>query len=119
MRFLQGLRQGIRAFATPALTAAAVAAVLLIGGVVPHAQSRTSSFASTIAALSESGGYFDTDNLISNERSVQQVIPDLARRQVRGGAYVGVGPDQNFTYIAATRPAIAYIVDIRRDNVLL
>ena len=29
---------------------------------------------------------------------------------------MGVGPEQNFTYIAATRPAIAFIVDIRRGN---
>ncbi len=77
------------------------------------------SFARTIASLSERGGYFDTDNLISNESSYLQVIPDVERRQVRGGAYVGVGPDQNFTYIAATRPAIAFIVDVRRDNLLL
>src|SRR5262249_45166848 len=33
-------------------------------------------------------------------------------------AYVGVGPDQNFTYIAALKPRIAFIVDIRRQNML-
>jgi hypothetical protein len=37
---------------------------------------------------------------------------------VRGGVYVGVGPDQNFTYIAKIRPKLAIIVDIRRDNLL-
>jgi hypothetical protein len=78
-----------------------------------------SSFAAAVARLSEPGGYFDTDNLISNEGSYLQVVPELNRQHVRGGAYIGVGPDQNFTYIAATRPAVAYIVDIRRDNVLL
>ena len=31
----------------------------------------------------------------------------------------GVGPDQNFTYIAALRPKVAFIVDIRRQNMLL
>jgi hypothetical protein len=82
-------------------------------------QTAVSSFAQTIASLSERGGYFDTDNLISNESSYLQIVPELERRGVRGGAYIGVGPDQNFTYIAATRPAIAFIVDIRRDNVLL
>ena len=80
---------------------------------------RTESFAGQVAALSEPGGYFDTDNLISNERSFLQVIPDLQRAGVRGGAYIGVGPDQNFSYIAHIRPAIAFIVDIRRDNLLL
>ena len=80
---------------------------------------RDSAFAARIAELSEPGGYFDTDNLISNERSYLQVIPDLRRAKFSGGAYVGVGPDQNFTYIAAVRPSIAFIVDIRRDNLLL
>jgi len=78
-----------------------------------------SAFARTIAELSEPGGYFDTDNLISNERSYLSVLPDLDRAGVRGGAYVGVGPDQNFSYIAHIRPAVAFIVDIRRDNLLL
>lgn len=98
-----------------AATALIAAAVLLA-----TTQARpASSFAQTIARLSEPSGYFDTDNLISNESSYLQVIPDLARRGVRGGAYIGVGPDQNFSYIAATRPSIAFIVDIRRDNELL
>ncbi len=79
----------------------------------------SSSFAAEIAALSESGGYFDTDNLISNERSYLHVIPELAAQNVTGGAYIGVGPDQNFSYIAHIRPNVAFIVDIRRDNLLL
>ena len=99
---------------------AAVASLsLLLAGSPVRTQPAASPFGSAVAALSEPGGYFDTDNLISNESSLQQVIPELQKRNVRGGAYVGVGPDQNFTYIAATRPAVAYIVDIRRDNVLL
>ena len=77
------------------------------------------TFAASIANLSEPAGYFDTDNLISNERSYLQVIPDLRRLSVRGGAYIGVGPDQNFSYIAEVRPAIAFIIDVRRDNLLL
>jgi hypothetical protein len=78
-----------------------------------------SAFAARVAALSERGGYFDTDNLISNEWSYLQVIPDLRRARGGGGAYIGVGPDQNFSYIAAIRPSIAFILDIRRDNMLL
>lgn len=77
------------------------------------------SFADRIAALSEPGGYFDTDNLISNERSYLQVLPALRAPELQGGAYIGVGPDQNFSYIAAVRPEIAFIIDIRRDNLLL
>jgi hypothetical protein len=77
------------------------------------------SFADEIASLSEPEGVFDTDNLISNERSYLEVIPALVAGGVSGGAYVGVGPDQNFSYIARVRPSVAYIIDIRRDNLLL
>jgi hypothetical protein len=35
-----------------------------------------------------------------------------------GGAYIGVGPDQNFSWIAEIRPEIAFIIDIRHDNLL-
>jgi hypothetical protein len=100
---------------------------LLLGVIVathPSAAARrpqagVETFAARVAALSEPGGYFDTDNLISNERSYLQVIPDLAGRRVTGGAYLGVGPDQNFSYIGHVRPAVAFLVDIRRDNLLL
>jgi hypothetical protein len=71
-----------------------------------------------VSRLSDAGGYFDTDNLISNERGYQQVLGAMDRLHVRGGAYVGVGPDQNYTYIASIRPRIAFVVDIRRDNML-
>lgn len=85
------------------------------------AQARPDSianFGALITRLSESGGYFDTDNLISNESSYLQVMGALSRYGVRGGAYIGVGPDQNFSYIARIRPRIAFMVDIRRDNLL-
>jgi hypothetical protein len=77
------------------------------------------SLAALIERLSEQGGDFDTDNLISNERSFLEVIPALKAAGVSGGAYIGVGPDQNFSYIAQLRPSIAFIIDIRRDNLLL
>lgn len=79
----------------------------------------TARFSATIAQLSEPGGFFNSDNLISNERSYLHVIPALREAGLNGGAYLGVGPDQNFTYIAHTRPSIAFIIDIRRDNLLL
>ena len=84
----------------------------------PRPATGDTSFGATIARLSEPGGYFDTDNLVSNETSVLHVLPTLERRGVRGGAYIGVGPEQSFSYIAAVRPAVAYIIDIRRDNLL-
>src|SRR4029453_4486993 len=75
----------------------------------PHPGQGRAGFAAQVAGLSEAGGYFDTDNLISNESSYLQVIPELQRKGVHGGAYIGVGPDQNFTYIAEVRPTIAFI----------
>ncbi|MCW5967795.1 MAG: hypothetical protein KIT57_04720 [Blastocatellales bacterium] len=75
-------------------------------------------FARLSEHLSEAGGYFDTDNLISNEASYLHVLGALRRLNVAGGAYIGVGPDQNFSYIAQIRPQIAYIIDIRPDNLL-
>src|SRR5262245_16631323 len=97
----------------------AIGALLVWVWSAPIVTQPSATFASQIASLSEPGGYFDTDNLISNERSYLEVIPDLKKRGVQGGAYVGVGPDTNFTYIAAIRPDVAFIIDIRRDNLLL
>jgi hypothetical protein len=77
-----------------------------------------SSFAKLVQRLSEPGGYFDSDNLISNETSYLHVLDGMRRMKVQGGAYIGVGPDQNFSYIAAVRPEIAFMIDIRRDNLL-
>ena len=63
-------------------------------------------------------GKFRSDNLISNESSIQDVIPPLQGNRATG-AYLGVGPEQNFTYIAALRPSIAFVIDIRKQNALL
>ncbi len=75
-------------------------------------------FAALVEQLSEPNGAFDTDNLISNETSYLHVTPALEQAGV-GGVYIGVGPDQNFSYIARLRPTDAFIVDIRRDNLLM
>src|SRR5262245_57265864 len=77
-----------------------------------------SAFAALAARISEPGGYFDSDNLISNESSYLHVLGGMRRIGVNGGAYVGVGPDQNFSYMAQVHPRIAFMIDIRRDNLL-
>ncbi|MEM9697144.1 MAG: hypothetical protein AAGA56_31715 [Myxococcota bacterium] len=69
--------------------------------------------------LSEPAGEFFSDNFISNETSFLQVAEKLDAEVPAGGVYVGVGPEQNFTYIATTEPELAFIVDIRRDNATL
>jgi hypothetical protein len=68
---------------------------------------------------SEADGYFRSDTLTSNELLFQRVIPELTARTRPGAVYLGVGPEQNFTYIAAVRPAIAIVFDIRRGNLLV
>src|SRR5262249_62429316 len=70
-----------------------------------------------VTEFSEAGGTFQAEYM-SNEDSSQIVIPTLKQSVRRGGVYIGVGPEQNFTYIAATQPKLAFVVDIRRDNML-
>lgn len=82
------------------------------------AQLSDSVFWSLVTESSEPDGYFRSDNLVSNELTFQHVIPELLETILPGGVYLGVGPDQNFTYIAALRPRIAFIVDIRRGAML-
>ena len=77
-----------------------------------------SAFAALVARISEPGGYFDSDNLISNESSYLHVLGGMRRIGVTGGTYIGVGPDQNFSYMAQVRPRMAFMIDIRRDNLL-
>jgi hypothetical protein len=85
---------------------------------VVHASKDRKQFAALSARLSEPGGYFDSDNLISNETSYLHVLGKMREIGVNGGVYVGVGPDQNFSYIAKIRPRMAIIIDIRRENLL-
>lgn len=68
--------------------------------------------------LSEPGGSFRTDNLLSNELYYPAVIPDLIKRVPASGVYLGVGPEQNFNYIVAIRPKMVFITDVRRGNLL-
>jgi len=72
-----------------------------------------------VSEFSEPGGDFRSDNLVSNEIVFARVVPALARATTARGVYVGVGPEQNFTYITAVRPRIAFILDIRRGNLHL
>ena len=75
-------------------------------------------FGQLITRLSEPDGYFDSDNLISNEASYLHVLGRMRKIGVSGGAFIGVGPDQSFSYITQIRPRIAFMIDIRRDNLL-
>jgi hypothetical protein len=107
-----------------------VAAVLLtlalLAASTASAQTRTlperltsAEFWKLVTDISEPGGYFQiTDNYTSNEGEVAQLFTYLKQRNVPASVYMGVGPEQNFSYIAATRPRMAFIVDIRRQAVM-
>jgi hypothetical protein len=104
------------------LAAVAAAAVAVAAAQPPRARAVDPSltdreFRSLMASMSERGGTFVTDNIVSNEIAMQDVLPELDR--THRGAYIGVGPEQNLTYVAALQPSIAFVVDLQRGNLLL
>jgi hypothetical protein len=114
-------REVVAAFAFAALVAAAIHVVPRPDPSFPSlpATFTDTDFWDMVTNFSENGGYFRSDNFVSNETTFQWVIPELSKKLKRDGVYLGVGPDQNFTYLAALHPAVAFIVDIRRQNMLL
>jgi hypothetical protein len=78
----------------------------------------TAEFSKLSRELSEPGGYFMSDNFTSNETSYLHIVPKLRELCPTGGAYLGVGPEQNFTYIAKLRPRLVFLLDIRRQAVI-
>ena len=76
------------------------------------------AFWQMIVDFSEPGGVFRSDNFVSNEATFQEIIPALKKRSPSRGVYLGVGPDRNFTYITALGPPIAFVIDIRRQNMI-
>jgi hypothetical protein len=101
-------------------------AAFLVVALAPaaHAQSTLPSqlsdkdFWALVTDFSEPGGYFRSDNFISNEMGFLYPIPELKRTTRPGGVYLGVGPEQNFTYIVALQPKMAILFDIRRQMVV-
>src|ERR1700752_552049 len=77
-----------------------------------------SDFWQLIVDVSESDGHFEDENFVSNELGYHRAIQRLQEAVQPGGVYVGVGPEQNFSYIAALRPKMAFVVDIRRQNMV-
>src|SRR6185503_4996319 len=101
--------------AAPAPPAAAPAATAPADRALPE-RLNDQEFWTLVTDFSEPNGYFRSDNLLSNEIWLQYVIPELLSVAQPGRVYMGVGPEQNFTYIAALKPSIAFIVDVRRGN---
>ncbi len=79
---------------------------------------RDESLARVVAELSEPETGKPADNLVTNEDSFASVA-DRLDRLGPGGVYLGVGPDQNLTYLAHARPRLAFVLDFRRRNALL
>lgn len=96
-----------------------LSAGLLIGAAACRASTLPAAMSDAdFRALSESlsepaGSFALSDNLVSNEPRFAENVRWI---QPRGGVYVGVGPEQNFSYIAKLRPAAAFVIDIRREN---
>ena len=101
----------------------ALAVILIAAAIAPTAPVESgglsaSEFTRLIRDFSEEGGYFFSDNFTSNEDSYLTIVDKMRELGAAGGAYIGVGPEQNFTYIAKIRPRIAFIVDIRRQAMI-
>jgi hypothetical protein len=109
-------------FGTACLVFCAVSAISIVrfapSGLAAAAPAELSDkqFWSLSMDSSEEDGFFRSDNLLSNETSFQYIIPGLLKTAKQGRVYMGVGPEQNFTYIVALKPAMAFIIDIRHGN---
>jgi hypothetical protein len=102
----------------PAVWGAGIAAQPAQAAPTLPARISDSAFWRMVTEFSEPGGFFRSDNFVSNEVTFQHVIPTLVEGRAQRGVYMGVGPDQNFTYLVALQPKMAFIVDIRRQNML-
>jgi hypothetical protein len=100
------------------LTALLIAAPQFKAADTLPSQISDEAFWKMIEDYSEDNGFFTSENFSSNERGYQTLIPRLMTKIQPGGAYMGVGPEQNFQYIASLKPKIAFIVDIRRQNMI-
>src|SRR5688572_1592859 len=68
--------------------------------------------------FSEPSGDYPYENFVTNEETIQDVMPVLTKVARPGGVYLGVGPEQNFTYAAGVKAKMAFVFDIRRQNAI-
>lgn len=107
--------QAPAASAPAAQTSAAQAPAATVVSTLPDRLS-DKAFWDLTESVSEANGEFQSDNFLSNERGYQVIIPELVATARPGRVYLGVGPEQNFPYILALKPALAIIFDVRRGN---
>ena len=82
------------------------------------AQLTDAEFWRIFTEFSEPGGNYPYENFVTNEETIQDVMGVLTRVAKPGGVYLGVGPEQNFTYISGVKPGMAFVFDIRRQNAI-
>jgi hypothetical protein len=104
-------------FAAAIVIAVTVAAMAVQSAALPSEIS-DKDFWRMIVDLSEPGGTYPYENFVSNELEYQDVIPALKATTKPGGVYIGVGPEQNFTYAAVLQSKLAFVIDIRRQNMV-
>ena len=105
---------------------AVVVVVLFLLNVIPvspqttglPAQLTDAEYWRIFTEFSEPGGAYPYENFVTNEETYQDVMAVLSKITKPGGVYLGVGPDQNFTYMAGVRPRMGFIFDIRRQNAI-
>lgn len=115
---LQSEMHALRRVLLPVLFVAVLLTPSFRGEQLP-AQISDDAFWNFVTEASEPGGAFLSENLVSNELGYPYVLQPLLDRVKPGrGAYIGVGPEQNFTYVATLHPTIAFVVDIRRQNMV-
>ena len=71
-----------------------------------------------VSDFSEPGGFFRSDNFVSNETTFQWVMPELAERPQTGRRLPRRRTGPELHVHRRDQPKIAFIVDIRRQNML-
>ena len=105
--------------AAPAVTGPAVTATAVQRGPTLPDRLSDADYWRLLSDISEPGGYFRIeDNYTSNEQEIGALFGMIREAGITGGVYMGVGPEQNLTYIAAIHPKMAFVVDIRRQAVM-
>src|SRR5437870_12848914 len=81
------------------------------------AQIPDAAFWRMVTGFSEEAGSFRFQYM-SNEREFAVLIPELKKSTKPAGVYLGAGPEQTFSYIAALRPPTAFVFHLPLKNTL-
>jgi hypothetical protein len=110
-------RAALTAIAAAVLMGARSTPAATVADTLP-AQISDADFWQFVTGFSEPNGPYPYENYVGNEVMLQRVIPAAKKATKSGGVYIGVGPEQNFTYALALEAKMAFVVDIRRQNML-